>query len=759
LLLDKKHNKKIFSALLVSLYICASQVMAQTNNAEEPAHKRSSDIKVSTGAQSAPKVGLVLSGGGARGVAHAGVLKWLEEHRIPVDYLTGTSIGGVIGGVYAMGGSPDEIRKLLNSLNFDKVFNTGLSYEQLGIRRKEDRRAFQTQIELGLRNGLSLPPGLSTNHYIGLFLDHLTLPYSGINNFDELPIPYRCVATDFLKGQQVVMRDGVLATALRSTMSMPIVFKAVERDGRFLVDGTLMNNIPTDIMKEEFNPDIVIAVDVGATLDGMKSIQSLPGVLSQSMTVMLIENDRRNLRLADITITPELGDRSILDFSAIDKLIEIGYQATEQRAALLQKLSLDEEEWQQHLALRRARIRTEVPVPTTLEIAGVGPGAQKKLKKELIEYVGRPLKPEKLESDLSRITGQGRYESLQYSLLPGRPGPNQSLLLIKANQKYHGPPTLNFGMEVDGSDVDEINFTIGTRLTMYDIGIEGAEWRSDIKLGFSNTFASEYLIPIGGAFFVAPHIDYMRGRRYLFVGEQRAAQQQVERYGGGVDLGFLTHRSELRLGYEIGHLGTRARAGNPTILPGANGTVSLARARWIFDGQDSATIPSRGIRFTTEGRWFFDAPDAPTGLGQAETKLSAFQPVSKHGRVFLVGSGGVSFSRKYIGTQQFSLGGPFRLGAYNRDEFRGNQYLLASSGYLREVYQMPPLSGGRVYLGGWYDFGGAYGGIGANVSGNRYHHAISTGLIVDTLLGPFSVVGSLGESRRGKVYFAFGKFF
>jgi NTE family protein len=146
-------------------------------------------------------------------------------------------------------------------------------------------------------------------------------------------------------------------------------------------------------------------------------------------------------------------------------------------------------------------------------------------------------------------------------------------------------------------------------------------------------------------------------------------------------------------------------------------------------------------------------------LGQAETKLSVFHPISQSGVVFFVGSGGLSFSQKYIGTQQFSLGGPFRLGAFNRDEFRGNQYLLASTGYLRQVYKLPPLSGGKVYLGGWYDVGGAYGGVGANTFGQRYHQAISTGLIVETILGPFSTIGSLSENGRGKVYFAFGRLF
>src|SRR5262245_59735043 len=165
------------------------------------------------------KVGLVLSGGGARGSAHVGVLKWFEEHRIPVNYVVGTSMGGLIGRTYALGMSPDEIAQLLNSIKWNEILSSGPSYKQLAYRRKEDQRFFQTGIELGLRHGVSLPAGLSTDHYIGLLFDRRTLPYSGISNLDELPIPYRRVAIGVLKAQQVVLKDGQLSLAMRATMS------------------------------------------------------------------------------------------------------------------------------------------------------------------------------------------------------------------------------------------------------------------------------------------------------------------------------------------------------------------------------------------------------------------------------------------------------------------------------------------------------------------------------------------------------------
>jgi NTE family protein len=751
-----KDGQKIFC--IISLLICALKVDAQTAQVAEREAERPA-ISRSAAPQSPLKIGLVLSGGGARGIAHVGVLQWFEEHRIPVDLVAGTSMGGIVGALHAMGSSPAEMRDILNSIEWDEMLSTGPSFRQLSFRRKEDRRAYQSKIELGLRHGIALPLGLSTDHYIGLLFDRLTLPYAGIRSFDELPTPFRCVATDFLRAESVVLKDGSLASAMRATMSIPGVFRPVERDGRVLVDGGLLNNIPTDIIKK-LDPDVIIAVDVGTPLGDIKSIASLAGILTQSVSIMLLESDRRNLRLADIIISPDLGDHSLLDFSAIDNLIDIGYQAADRKAAVLKKFALNETEWNEYLARRNAKKRTAVPVPDTLDITGVPASAQKRLRNRLSEYVGRPLDPQKLEIELTRITGQGQYEGLEYTVLPGTGRSNLNLLQISVKEKYFAPPTLNFGLELDGSEVSDINFTIGGRLTVYDIGKYGAEWRSDIKLGFGNLFATEYFYPLGSnGIFVAPRAAYRRENFNVFEGDENIAEYQNDRYGAGFDLGYVNRLSELRVGYEVGRIDATVRTGEEDALPRATGMFSLARARWSYDGQNSATIPTRGIRFTAEGRWYFQTPNVPDKFSQAEIRLSAFHPLSRQGSLFFAGSGGTSFSQRNVGTQQFTLGGPFRLGAYDRDEFRGNQYLLVSAGYLRRVSQLPSLIGGRVFAAGWYDFGGAFGGLKANTFNNRYRNAISAGVVADTILGPVSLVGSFGEGGRGKIYFTVGKFF
>src|SRR5437016_9244811 len=168
-----------------------------------------------------PKIGVALEGGGAMGLAHIGVLKWFEEHHIPVDYIAGTSMGGLVGGLYAIGKSPDELQEIVSQQNWDLIIGGKTPYQDLSYRRKEDARDYPTFIQLGLKKGISLPAGLNAGHQISLLIDRETLPYADLKSFDDLPTPYRCVATDLVSGKEVVFSDGSLSQAMRATMSIP----------------------------------------------------------------------------------------------------------------------------------------------------------------------------------------------------------------------------------------------------------------------------------------------------------------------------------------------------------------------------------------------------------------------------------------------------------------------------------------------------------------------------------------------------------
>src|SRR5262245_16112951 len=303
------------------------------------------------GTRQRAKIGLALSGGGARGFAHIGVLQWFEEHRIPVDYIAGTSMGGLVGGMYAAGMSPEDMRKVVGKLDWDAILRGSPSFQQLSYRRKEDRLYIPGPITLGLRRGVNLPAGINAGMEIGLVFDQLTLPYDNVESFDNLPIPFRCVATDLVAAEEVILKDGSLARALRATMSIPGMFTPVEIDGKILADGGILNNLPTDVVKQ-MGADFVIAVDIGTPLGDKESLSSLFGVLKQTSGVATAVNTRRNLQLADLIISPELAKHTMLDFKANAEIADLGYKGAEEQALLLQKFSLSESEWQQYLAVR-----------------------------------------------------------------------------------------------------------------------------------------------------------------------------------------------------------------------------------------------------------------------------------------------------------------------------------------------------------------------------------------------------------------------
>jgi NTE family protein len=733
-------------------------ILALLPSFQTDAQTQDADNKAGVSSNKRLKVGLVLSGGGARGIAHVGVLEWFEKNRIPVDYIAGTSMGGLVGAIYAMGMRADDMRPFLKTLNWDELLSSGPSFEQLAFRRKEDKRNYQVGLELGYREGLSLPLGVSSAHYIGLLIDRVTLPYYEIKDFDELPIPYRCVATDFIAAKPLVLKDGSLATAMRATMSIPGVFPPVERNGTVLVDGALLNNIPTDVVRE-FKPDVVIAVDVGTRLGDAKTIASLPGILQQSITVMTIESDRRNLRLADIIVAPELGELSTLDFSAVDKTADIGYQAAQAKAAILSKFALSEPEWQEYLNRLNAKKRAAIPVPDKLRITNVSEQAQDDLRGKLSGYLNRPLDVKELENTLTSITGKGRFESFDYGFTTDRADPGKNVLEIRAKEKTYAPPTINLSIEVDGSNINAINFTVGTRITFYGIGGYNAEWRNDIKVGFDNLFQTEYFRPIGErGFFAAPRATYRRDRQDIYLGSTRLAEYQADNVGGGFDLGYLRKRSELRIGYEYTWIDSRLSTGIPG-LPEIDGNAHVIRARYAFDGQDSPTIPQRGLLFAAEGKYYFTAPGSDDGFPQAEIRSSYFRPITRKGSVFGALSGGTAFNKTSPAFQQFRIGGPFRYGIIDRDEIRANHYFLATAGYMHKLSQLPSLVGGNIYASGWINQLGSFGGFTSAFDSQRFRVGVSAGLVMDTKIGPFSIIGGYGEGGRGNIYFSLGRFF
>ena len=702
-------------------------------------------------AQTRPRIGLALSGGSARGLAHVGVLRWLEEHQIPVDAIAGTSIGGLVGGGYATGRSADELATLVTEADWDLLFLGDVPFDLKDFRRKEDRRQYPVRFELGLRDGLGVASGLDPGHQVGLFLSRMAYPYAAPLDFDELPIPFRAVATDLERAEVVTLGRGSLARALRSTMALPGIFAPVELDGRLLADGGVLNNVPVDVVRA-MNVDHVIAVDVGAELDDRRELRSALQLASQALAVMMAERTRALLKAADAVIEPGTSEFGSTDWRRAEELIRRGYDAAAAVADDLLPLAVDVAEWDRHLAARQTRRQQHLPAPAYIDIQGLTDGGEETIHARLASHLDRPLDVSRLERDLTRLAGAGPYESLMYEVAQDG---SQTGLWVDVKEKAYGPPFVNVSLDVANAGND-VTFGLGSRVTFMD-GVTGdAETRVDVELGSDLATSVEHFQPLGdGPVFVAARAGYSAVTRNFFVDGDPFASYRERRAGAGGDLGLaLGTTNEIRVGYDIAAADASLRIGDP-FLPEFDGREQAARARWVYDGQDHWIVPTRGTRAETDFRWLFEGPDTQAELRQLSLHTSTFFSIGPRDRVFVGFRGGTSFDDTPGPFQQFRLGGPFRLGAFDIDQFQGDHLLSVSGGYLRQVGRLPDFVGGPIYLLGGVEAGSAFDSFDAAT----VHTDVVGGVVVETSIGPVFVTGSVATTGAGAFYFGIGRIF
>jgi len=741
----------VFLQRLVCLRICllilssaslVAPVRAQEPSAPVPAHRR--------------RVGLALSGGGALGLAEIGVIRWMEEHRIPVDRIAGTSMGSIIGAMYATGMSPDEMVDFAEKIDWDEALLPEPTYSQLAYRRKQDRRDFQIDAPLGLKHGLNGPNGFNPGHGVGLLLDRIAFSESDIASFDDLPIPFRCVATDMLSGEGVVLHDGPLAQALRASMAIPGEFTPVELQGRVLSDGGMIENIPVETVRA-MDADTVIAVELRVPPGDRAQLGTLTGVLSRAVDVMIAQNEKRSLALAQAKVSVDVRGFSVDDYDRVKELIQLGYtSAASQSAVLLPYAINDPVEWQQYLAERQARKRPLPQKVEAVEVTGADSDTDLRIEHRLTKTLRGPLNLPRLETQLTRIAGEGQIDRLGYEgfVQNGVPG-----LRATAHEKSYGPPFLDLAVNVDGSGVAAFDFSAGARVTFMDFADRGGEWRSDVLFGSSNLAATEFYQPLAESrFFVAPYAFASKLARNSFTGLTRVAVFGDERAGGGLDFGYTGRRSEVRFGYEIFD-GKLSPLIGSTGLPITSGSTGEIRMRYVWDGQDSPSVPSIGSRVVLTLSRVLQSPDLTHPIGQLEMQTSSFVPLGEKTSLFLTASGGTTFRGEAGPFQVFALGGPFRLGAYLPQQFLGNHYAYSALGFRREFYRLPQPVGGKIYWAGWYEAGTAFGSAGSDPGPVVVRGTFNLGVIAETIAGPIALAGSVSPTGQSRVNFTVGRIF
>jgi NTE family protein len=707
-----------------------------------------------------PRVGLALGGGSARGIAHIGVLRWFEEHRIPIDLVAGTSMGGLVGGIFASGMSPDELAELMRIADWDTMFAVTSPFESKTFRRKEDARAFPAQIHFGLKGGFKLPSGLNAGQQVQMLLDRISLPYYDLASFDDLPTPFRAVATDLRRSDVVVFDRGRLATALRATMAIPGIFTPVADGDRLLVDGGMLNNVPADIARQA-GPDVVIAVNVAPDYDDSERVADLFAVVGSALDTMMSANTRRALATADVVIDPDLKGLYSLDWRKSDELIGRGYQAAESVKDQLLQYQVDEAAYEAWRSARAARRRMDLPSPVGVVVEGVtGPEARAIRAQFERRIEGRPLTFDAVERGALAIAGTDRYQVVSYHL---DPAPGRSQLAFEIQPKTYGPPFLLPALDLRNTDSTNFAANLRARLAVYDTFLTGSELRLDLGVGTRETAAFELYRRLGGSpIFVAPRGYFERYSINAYDGEVLRAEYREKRTGAGLDLGIAGGQtSELRLGYDVADVRIRRRVGEPS-LPEAVGTEQAASLRWTFDGQDRAVVPSHGAYLRSSLRYFIETPavvdpatggrfDGPRDFAQGEARVTWAHRIARRERFFTIAAGGTSFGDD-AGVNRFRLGGPFNLGGYNNDSIVGDNYVLATAGLLHEWFRLPDLIGGGAYLGGWVESGSAFD----RWEDAKYHGSASAGFIAETLFGPIFLGGSVNFEGGARFYVALG---
>ena len=665
-----------------------------------------------------PKIGLALSGGGARGAAHVGVLRVLEELRVPVDYIAGTSMGAIVGGLYASGMSPDEIEKALVEMDWDTVLKDNQQRPDRSFRRKLDDRLYLSKLKAGVKDGkLSIPTAMIQGQQFNLALNRLTVDVAEVNDFDRLPIPFRAVATDIVTGKEVVLGSGNLATAIRASISVPGVFAGVKYEGKLLVDGGISNNLPVSVVRE-MGADIVIAIDISTPLLTQEELTSalmmavqLTGLLTRRNT----ERQLASLTSRDVLIVPPLGKLvTSADFDKAQLAIEIGEKAAHKQRDQLRRLSVPGARYSSSMAKQDIAESTRRATdgggskPGSLENspeagreAGSGVSGRvidfirfdndSKLSNELLANLlgvreGEQLDLDRLEEGIGRIYGQGIFESVTYELVYDN---GEDGVIIKARKKSWGTNFLQFGLElsVDTSAGDS-RFNIGAAYTKMPLNDRNGEWRTGLQFGEDPGIFTEIYQPLGydGKYFVNGRLAYWRTNYRLFEDSVALSNYNVTTaaidLSAGMNLGYW---GEIRGGY-------RGEIGDVDILTGLidlqdydfnSGKIYL---RFSADKLDSVTFPKNGYLMRLEGllsRESLGADDNFEQLGLLSVGAKSW------GKNTFLGS--ISYETT-LGDDaplqnMYRMGGFLNLSGLQQNQLTGQHAAFASLGYQRQFYK------------------------------------------------------------------------
>ena len=499
-------------------------------------------------AEPRPKVGLVLSGGGARGIAHVGVIKALHEKNIPIDYVAGTSMGAIVGGLYAIGMSPEDLEWAVKSVDWDKALNPGYPRQLKNYRQKQEEKDYFTELEIGIsKEGAKSGVGLVGDHRVMLELQRLVGNFN-VQDFDDFPIPFRAVATDLNAGESYVMDHGDLAMAMRASMAVPLVFGPVKHQGRYLVDGGILKNLPVDVAKD-MGADIIIAVNISSPLGQVNDSSSVVSVTYQSIDVALIQNTKASEKQADIVIKPPLKNIQPNMFDRAKAMINDGYLATFSQSEALSSLALSDFDYLTHLETRNFLPRE---VPSRIQFVhfeGNQRTSTERLSERASDILGQDFQAGVLQNFVNEVvTSEPDIQNITYKVVEeqGRRG-----ILFKVQEKRWGPDYLRFGLKVADDFDSNTRISLLVRHQRFNINSKGGQWTNDLSIGSVLGWQSELYQPLDfkNKYFATFNVEAIKDTKRLYQGLDAVGEYDHKQYGVGLNIGYNpTHNSEFRAG-------------------------------------------------------------------------------------------------------------------------------------------------------------------------------------------------------------------
>jgi NTE family protein len=702
-----------------------------------------------------PKIGVVFGGGGAKGAAHIGVLKVLEEQKIPIDYIAGTSMGAIVGALYASGLSAAELEKVITAIDWEDVFSGDPDRRDIDYRRKREDYD-HLNLTVGLKGGkVVMPKGLIQDQKVNVLFEMLMLHTSDIDDFDKLPIPYRAVAADVETGEMVVLKGGRLADAARASMSVPGAFPPIELDGRLLIDGGIVRNVPIDIVRE-MGAEIVICIDVGKPLPTRKDLGGSISILNQMVGIMMQKNVNEQIKTLgpkDVYINPALGKLDSADFDKAAEISSLGEKAAREKIDSLQRYSVSDSEYAAFTAHHHREQVSEVKIASVkIEMVGDTKMPPEIVASRLSIKPGDTVNVDKLKKNAGIIYGTGDFERVDLSVKREQDGYG---LVVKAKEKSWGPNYLRLGFALESNYEAESSYNILIDYTRRWVNSLGAEWKTQINLGSPSGIYSEFYQPLSVKrfFFIAPHAEWRQTEFDVYDGKDVEASYRVSLYEAGIDLGIQPWMyGEARVGLQFAGFSADATSGKVD-LPQDHATRGAIVLAGRLDRLDNVNFPNEGYLAQARLISSLKALGSDDEYNKIEGSFVGAYTFRKQ-TVLAALAAGTHIGEDLPFYDQVSLGGIFNLSGLRTNQIRGQSMAVAK---LISYHKVGESFIGDLYVGGSLESGNVWEAQEKQFDLGRLRLAGSLFVGYDTIFGPLYLAFGHADGGYNAGYFYLGR--